>query len=204
MDPERAAGEKESLRRRLRQVRQSIPEQDRPRLVEQIEAAVFSLPAMGEARTVMLFYSFGSEVGTSGMAARILGAGKRLLLPFLDDEVGMQAAEVRPGEALDITSYGPREPAHRVAVDPGEVDVVITPGLGFDRRGHRLGYGGGHYDRYLEGMSERALRVGVAFSVQIVKYVPIERGDQPVDVVVTDAEIINCRTRTWSWDGSAG
>jgi 5-formyltetrahydrofolate cyclo-ligase len=196
MDPERAASEKASLRIRLRRVRQSIPELDRPRLVEQIEAGVFSLPEMAEARTVMLFYSFGSEVGTTGMAARILGARKRLLLPFLDDEAGMEAAEVRPGEALRSTGYGPREPGHRVAVNPGEVDVVITPGLGFDRRGHRLGYGGGHYDRYLQRLSERALRVGVAFSAQIVGHVPIEFGDQPVDIVVTDDEIIFCRSRT--------
>jgi 5-formyltetrahydrofolate cyclo-ligase len=203
MDPERTAGEKASLRRRLRQVRQSIPEQDRPGLVEQIEDAVLSLPEMEAARTVMLFYSFGSEVGTSGMAARVLGAGKRLLLPFLDEEAVMEAAEVQPGTALTLTSYGPREPAHRVAVSPGEVDVVVTPGLGFDRRGHRLGYGGGHYDRYLERMSERALRVGVAFSVQIVRHVPVEPNDQPVDVVVTDTEVINCRTRTWSSDGFA-
>jgi 5-formyltetrahydrofolate cyclo-ligase len=195
MDPERAASEKASLRIRLRQVRQSIPEQDRPRLVEQIEAGVFSLPEMEEARTVMLFYSFGSEVGTTGMAARILGAGKRLLLPFLDDEAGMEAAEVKPGDALRVTGYGPREPAHRVAVDPGEVDVVITPGLAFDRRGHRLGYGGGHYDRYLARLSDRALRIGVAFSAQIVTHVPIEFGDQPVDIVATDNEVIHCRSR---------
>jgi 5-formyltetrahydrofolate cyclo-ligase len=156
---------------------------------------------MEAARTVMLFYSFGSEVGTSGMAARVLGSGKRLLLPFLDEAAGMEAAEVKPGTSLTVTPYGPREPAHRVAVDPREVDVVITPGLGFDRRGHRLGYGGGHYDRYLERMGERALRVGVAFSVQIVRYIPIDALDQPVDVVVTEAETINCRTRSWSSDG---
>jgi 5-formyltetrahydrofolate cyclo-ligase len=203
MDPERTAGEKDALRRRLRQVRQSIPELDRPGLVERIETSVLSLPEMEAARTVMLFYSFGSEVGTSGMAARVLGAGKRLLLPFLDEKAGMEAAEVRPGAPLDVTSYGPREPAHRVAVDPREVDVVVTPGLGFDRRGHRLGYGGGHYDRYLERMGERALRVGVAFSVQIVRWVPTDLGDQPVDVVVTEAEIINARTRSWSTDGFA-
>lgn len=203
MDPERAATEKDYLRVKLRHVRQSIPDEDRPRLVDQIEGAVFSLPGMEHAQTVMLFYSFGSEVGTHGMAARVLGAGKRLLLPFLDDRAGMEAAEVRPGSALAQTSYGPREPEHRVAVNPGEVDVVITPGLGFDRRGHRLGYGGGHYDRYLERMSGEALRIGVAFSVQIVRHVPVEPGDQPVDVVVTDTEIINCRTRTWSSDGFA-
>ena len=196
MDPERAASEKASLRMRLRRVRQSIPEQDRPRLVEQIEDGVFSLAEIEEARTVMLFYSFGSEVGTTGMAARILGAGKRLLLPFLDEEEGMEAAEVKPGEALRVSDYGPREPAHRVAVHPGEVDVIITPGLGFDRRGHRLGYGGGHYDRYLERLSDTALRIGVAFSSQIVGHVPIQLGDQPVDIVVTDDEIIFCRSRT--------
>ncbi len=105
----------------------------------------------------------------------------------------MQAAEVRAGDALDQTAYGPREPRERIAVDPETVDVVVTPGLAFDREGNRLGYGGGYYDRYLARMGDAILRVGVAFSLQLVGRVPHEHEDQPVDVVVTDQGVLDTR-----------
>lgn len=150
------------------------------------------MPEFASARTVLLFYSFGSEVATRGMAARALADGKRLLLPYLEGGT-MEAAEVRSDDELVPTGYGPREPGRRVPVDPAEVDVVVTPGLAFDRRGHRLGYGGGHYDRYLGRLGPAATRVGVGFSAQVVEHVPNEPGDQPVDLVVTDEGKIDCR-----------
>ena len=61
-----------------------------------------------------------------------------------------------------------------MAVDPDEVDLVITPGLAFDRAGHRLGYGGGHYDRYLGRARPEAPRVGIGFPLQLVDEVPVE------------------------------
>jgi len=73
------------------------------------------------------------------------------------------------------------------------VDVVVTPGLAFDREGNRLGYGGGYYDRYLQRMGRAAARVGIAFSLQIVDRVPAEPGDQRVDVIVTDQEVLDLR-----------
>jgi 5-formyltetrahydrofolate cyclo-ligase len=178
--------EKDDLRREMARLRASMPPPERARLTDLVEETLFGLPQVGSARTVLLFYSFGTEVGTAGMAARLLADGKRLLLPFLTEAGDMEAAEVRPGERLEASDYGPREPPSRVPVDPSAVDLVVAPGLAFDREGHRLGYGGGHYDRFLARMGGEAPRVGVAFSLQIVERVPVEPGDEPVDVVVTD------------------
>jgi 5-formyltetrahydrofolate cyclo-ligase len=105
----------------------------------------------------------------------------------------MEAAEVLPADGLVPSTYGPKEPAHRVAVEPDAVDVVVAPGLAFDRRGHRLGYGGGHYDRYLRRLGAAALRAGIAFSEQLVEEVPVEARDELLDVLVTDAEVIDLR-----------
>jgi 5-formyltetrahydrofolate cyclo-ligase len=176
----------------MRTQRQEIPRAERARLSLRVEEAFFSLPEVGRARRVLLFYSFGSEVGTAGMAERVLAEGKSLVLPFLE-KGRMEAAEVRPSEPLRPTGYGPREPLRRVAVDPGSVDLVVAPGLAFDRGGHRLGYGGGHYDRYLGRLGRGAVRIGVGFSAQLVDRVPAGPGDERVDLVVTDAEIIDCR-----------
>jgi len=184
--------DKGAFRDRMRALRGTIPPLERARLADLVEGNLFALPEVAASRTVLLFYSFGSEVATRGMASRALGGGKRLLLPYLEAGT-MEAAEVRSHDELVPTGYGPREPARRVAVEPAEVDLVVTPGLAFDRRGHRLGYGGGHYDRFLGRLGPAAARVGIGFSLQLVERVPDEPGDQRVDLVVTDAEVIDCR-----------
>jgi 5-formyltetrahydrofolate cyclo-ligase len=186
------AERKATMRRRMLRVRAQIPQGDRARLSALIEEALFALPEVASARTLLLFYSFGSEVATRDMIRRALGAGARVLLPYLEDG-RMEAAEVRPGDELSPTEYGAREPARTVPVDPGEVDVVVTPGLAFDRAGRRLGYGGAHYDRFLDRLSPEALRVGIAFSAQLVDEVPAGPRDRRVQVVVNEAGAIDCR-----------
>jgi 5-formyltetrahydrofolate cyclo-ligase len=185
--------EKAELRARMRALRAALPPEERLRLATAVEKRVFALPEMAAARTVLLFYSFGSEVETSEMARRVHVEGKRLLLPFLERE-RMEAAEVLPEDELVPSAYGPREPVRRVAVDPAEVDVVIAPGLAFDRDGYRLGYGGGHYDRYLSRMGGRALRIGIGFAGQLLERVPREPVDERLDLVVTDAMVVDRRT----------
>ncbi len=180
---------KAAIRTQVRSVRDSIPATDRATWGRRIEDRLFTLPAIRDAGTVLVFYSFGSEVPTRGVIDRLLGEGQRVLLPYMEGG-DMKAAELRQGDELDATSYGPREPSHRVAVDPADVDVVITPGMAFDRSGHRVGYGGGNYDRYLARLGPNAARVGIAFHVQVLAEVPHGPDDQPVDFVVTDQETI--------------
>ena len=161
-------------------------------MAREVEERLFGLPDVQAARTVLLFYSFGSEVETSGMADRVHAERKRLLLPYLEAE-RMEAGEVLPDDELVPSTYGPREPARRVAVDPAEVDVVIAPGLAFDREGYRLGYGGGYYDRYLHRMGSRAVRIGIGFAGQLVERVPREPGDERLDLIVTDTRVVDPR-----------
>jgi 5-formyltetrahydrofolate cyclo-ligase len=178
----------------MRDIRGSIPPEERLRLVGDIQANLYRLPAVSQAGTILFFYSFGSEVPTAAMIQRSLDAGTRVLLPFLQGSE-MDAAELLPGDSLIASAYGPKEPANRVGVDPSEVDVVITPGLAFDSQGFRLGYGGGHYDRYLSRLGRGSMRVGIAFHLQIVPSVPHGPKDQPLDLVVTELETITCRPR---------
>jgi len=183
--------EKDAVRARMRGIRSSMSPEERIRKAGEIQANLFRLPQVIEARTVLLFYSFGSEVPTAGMIQRLLDSGTRVLLPFVEG-LDMDAAELRPGDSLAATAYGPKEPSNRVAVDPAEVDTVITPGLAFDPHGYRLGYGGGHYDRYLLRLRPGSLRVGIAFHLQLVPSVPHGPEDQPLDFVVTEQETIDC------------
>ncbi|HYT79408.1 MAG TPA: 5-formyltetrahydrofolate cyclo-ligase [Actinomycetota bacterium] len=184
--------QKDALRARMRGIRSSISPEERIRLSGEIKANVFRLPQVAEAGTILLFYSFGSEVPTTAMIQGLLDSGTRVLLPFVEGP-DMDAAELRPGDSLAATTYGPKEPSKRVAVDPAEVDTVIAPGLAFDTYGYRLGYGGGHYDRFLMRLRQGSFRVGIAFHLQLVPSVPHGAGDQPLDFVVTERGTIDCR-----------
>ena len=159
-------------------------------MAKRVEERLFSLPAIRDARTVLLFYSFGSEIPTGDIIRRLLDEGRRVLLPYMEGSE-MRAAELHPDDSPVRTSYGPKEPPDRMPVDPSGVDVVIAPGLAFDRSGHRIGYGGANYDRYLGRLGSGATRVGIAFHVQLLPEVPHGPDDQPVDFVVTDQETIS-------------
>jgi 5-formyltetrahydrofolate cyclo-ligase len=191
---DRPVEDKARLRRRMKALREALPAAERDRRAGLIEDRLLVLSDMARAATVLLFYSFGSEVATRGIAARLRREGRRVLFPYLEGG-DIEAAEAGPeGEALIPTTYGPREPSRRRPVDPRQIDVVVTPGLAFDRRGARLGYGGGHYDRYLSGLDERTVRVGIAFREQVIDRVPERASDQRVHLVVTDLEVIDCRS----------
>jgi 5-formyltetrahydrofolate cyclo-ligase len=189
MDP--LAEEKATLRARMRAVRGALPLEERASLAGLIEARLVDLPAVRRARTALLFYSFGSEVPTAGIARRLIDRGQRVLLPYLE-ETTMEAAELRADQPPVATTYGPKEPPDRVPVDPAEVDVIVTPGLGFDRAGYRIGYGGGYYDRYLLRLGPRATRIGIGFDAQVLEAVPHGERDERLDFIVTNRETIDC------------
>ena len=173
----------------MRRARARLGAEDR--VARAASATTLLLGVVGEAGTVMVFYSFGSELATAGLVRRLEDAEVRVLLPRLSPE-GMEAAEA---PALETSGYGPMEPTGP-AVDPAEIDAVVVPGLAFDGEGRRLGYGGGHYDRFLPQLREDALRIGLGFDFQVVEEVPSEAWDEPVDIVVTDAGVIEAgRTR---------
>ncbi|HEX8100240.1 MAG TPA: 5-formyltetrahydrofolate cyclo-ligase [Actinomycetota bacterium] len=183
------AAEKERLRTKMRAVRDAIPLGERTRMARRIEENLFSLPEVEAARTVLLFSSFGSEVPTDDMIERLLREGRSVVLPYLVER-RMEAAGITASDPLVATSYGPKEPPHRVSVDPIGIDVAIAPGLAFDRQGYRLGYGGGHFDRYLGRLRSDASRVGIAFAVQLIPNVPRGPGDTSMHIVVTEQEVI--------------
>jgi 5-formyltetrahydrofolate cyclo-ligase len=85
---------------------------------------------------------------------------------------------------------GLRNPESGNAVAIGEIDMVVVPGLGFDRKGNRLGRGGAYYDRFFSNENLHAVRCGLAYHKQLVDKVPVTERDQTVDMVVTDAEVL--------------
>jgi 5-formyltetrahydrofolate cyclo-ligase len=182
---------KRGIRRAVLTARDALTADDRSLRDRAITERLLSLPEVRDARTVMAFWSFGSEVSMHPLLTALADAGAVTALPRI---VGadLEVRSYAPGDAVTPTSFGAMEPADGRTIQPGDVDVVCVPGIAFDRAGRRVGYGGGFYDRFLK-RAELAVRVGVAYDVQVVAdELPSGAFDLRVDVIVTDTETIRC------------
>ena len=182
---------KAQLRRELKRKRAALSPEERRQCSLRICALVEASPVFRQARTVFLFASFGTEVDTFPLLGRALLSGKRVALPrTLLSEKRLVFHRIFTLGELVPGAYGiPEPPPENPVVPCEEADLVLVPGLAFDREGFRLGYGGGFYDRILRKI--RAPRVGLAFSFQLIERVPREEHDLPVDGVVTE--------KGWFW-----
>jgi len=93
---------------------------------------------------------------------------------------------------LAVETSGMRNPVTGLPMPIEEIDLIITPGLGFDESGNRLGRGGGYYDKFFDSKNLRADKVAIAFSEQIVEEIPVTQRDRKVDLLITDEKIIKC------------
>ena len=150
-----------------------------------------------DLRSYFLFVSFRSEVETLGLINQLLGRGKIVTVPLVSvREKKMTAVRlINPEEDLVPGYYGILEPSRKIVeerkIDPASIDIVVLPGSVFDEKGGRLGYGGGFYDRFLAlEIRPSALRVALAFDMQILVEVPQQPHDMPVDFIITENRII--------------
>ena len=151
------------------------------------------LPCFDSAKCVLLYASKRGEVHTDGIIQSALSLGKKVALPVTIKEGNvLELYEIKGIDELSEGAFGILEPARNPErrVQPEEVELVMVPGVSFDRRGHRLGYGMGYYDSLLKKV--KGCKVGLAYDMQIVEHVPDEPHDVAVDMVVTQSETIMC------------
>ncbi len=190
VDPPGLAEAKSALRKMVLGQREAMDAGARAALSRAITLDIAALDAYRRSRVVMAYVSFGSEFQTGDVIRHVLDAGKTLVLPRINRaRRALEIYEVRePVRDLEPGGWGILEPrpdrCARVEMDI--VDVVLVPGLAFDARGWRLGYGGGYYDRLLGGLTARPPLVAGAFEAQMVGAVPIGAHDVPMDIVVTE------------------
>lgn len=177
---------KDELRIRFRAIRDSLSPAQRRQGSGAIAHHLRSLPKYREAHTVVLYASFGSEVDTAPIQATARSDGKRLGLPRVVGR-NLELREWREDSALVPGRFGiPEPPDEAPQISPTQVDLIVVPGLVFDHRGARLGYGGGYYDRLLRA-ALKAYRVGVAFEAQLIRHLPSTQLDVPVDCLITES-----------------
>lgn len=148
-------------------------------------------PEFKRAEVVMVFLSAAHEIDTSSLVLHAWEAGKRVLAPRISwEQRRMLPTEIR--SLTDDISRGPlgmREPTSGPPIPVADIDLVLVPGLGFDRLGNRLGRGRGFYDRFLAHRDFRGVACGLALAEQFVDAVPAGPHDRSVGLLVTDKQV---------------
>jgi len=155
-------------------------------------AEVFFRSVVPASRAVIAgYWPHQTELDCRPLLARACESGRTCVLPVVDSaSQHLIFRQWRPGDILKTGRYDVLEPADDAATF--RPDVVIVPLLAFDRRGYRLGYGAGFYDKTLSYLRRQGtvLAVGYAFAVQEVENVPHDQYDEPLDWIVTPAEAV--------------
>ncbi len=151
---------------------------------------VVDLPVFRSARTILCYASFGGEVDSFALMQKALDQKKRVALPLVrKEDKRIIAMLINSLNGLKPGAYGIPTPADIAgnAVAPEELDLVVVPGVAYDRLNNRLGRGAGYYDRFLSALPAATPTIGLAYDIQMVDVLPrIEAHDRPVSLVITN------------------
>ncbi|MCX5886481.1 MAG: 5-formyltetrahydrofolate cyclo-ligase [Proteobacteria bacterium] len=189
---------KRALRKKVLALRDALTSEERVRKSRAIKSLLFQLPEFIQAKTVMFFVSFRSEVLTEEMVREALALGKKVVVPVTDLENHCLILSELKDCDHDLVpgTYGILEPQKEKIkeVRPDELDLIVVPGSVFDEKGRRIGYGGGYYDKLLRCLQGKIPVAALAFELQIVDEVPCNpERDIPVDLIITENRVIRCR-----------
>ena len=186
--------DKKELRQQLLKRLLSLAESEIKRRSKNVEEKLSNLPIYKQAKTIMVYCPLKGEVDILGMIKKDM-ATKRFCFPVMD----VKANDLRTFEVKDLDNdfilgpYNVREPdtTKTKELGVGEIDIVIVPGLAFDRHRNRLGRGAGFYDRFISRTAPSTKKIGIAFEFQILDNLPVDLSlDQKVDVVIGEDLIV--------------
>jgi 5-formyltetrahydrofolate cyclo-ligase len=153
------------------------------------QVRLLETPEFAEAATLGLYSSVFNEVSTEELFHAARRLGKRVVYPRVCGEL-LEFVEVIRQSELKPGSFGILEPSGAEVVPTAALDLLLVPGVAFDQKGYRLGYGKGFYDRSLHKVDRRPGLVGLCFDFQLVAELPVETHDIGMDMLVTEARTL--------------
>lgn len=189
---------KKSIREQSHANRNALVEKDE--LSKLILARVMALPEYHAAKTVMFYVDVRSEVRTRQALPLALESGKRIIIPYCVDGE-LELFHLESMDELELGMYRILEPKAELRtiavkkIDVEELDLILVPGVAFDRRGGRTGHGKGYYDKLLEHRRADTPLVALAFECQMFPEIPMDDHDIYMDKVVTEEAVYEGRGR---------
>ncbi len=174
---------KRIIRSKIKARLESQRERDRRRKSRLIKEALFGVSVFKKAKRVMFYIAFGGEVDTEDMIKEAQELGKIIVVPVCKKNRIIKACLLGKDAKLARGPYGIWEPVVQECVDLKHLDLVIVPGIAFDKKGNRLGRGKGYYDRFLKRLPRKTTSIGLAYDFQILPSVPAKAHDVGVNKV---------------------
>lgn len=169
-------------------------QEQKDELSKHIVARFMARPEYATAKTVMFYVDARSEVRTRHSLADAIASGKKIVVPWCNPHQELELFHLADMDELALGMYKILEPKeehrklpHKV-VQPEELDLIMVPGVAFDRRGARMGHGFGYYDKLLARVRPGVPKVALAFECQFFDEIPTQEHDQFMDIIMSEAQ----------------
>lgn len=180
---------KDEIREDMRAKRRALSKDDVKVKSDEIRQRLFRVESVKSAETVCTFISAFKEPDTVEIIKELWKQGKKVVVPITDIESGtLSLSYISSMDDMTKGAYGILEPKTVHTADETDIDVILVPGLAFDRNGERMGFGKGYYDRLLE--NSKAVKIGLCYDFQILEKIPTESHDVPMNFIITEKEIL--------------
>jgi len=184
--------EKVIIRKQFLDCRKQLDALTYSRSSQQIQQQLIDSECFVRAKSLALYSPINNEVATEQLFAAARGLDKKIYYPrVVGDELDF--FEVRASNELMRGAFGVAEPVSGEKISVADLDLIVVPGVAFDLRGYRLGYGRGFYDRQLVGKPTGTISVGLCFKIQLCDLLPTETHDQALDFIATETKFIPCQ-----------
>lgn len=183
-----AAGKTE-LRKRLKKARAQFSAAQVSKSSEQVSRQILACDAYRKARCIMGYLAFGKELSVDAVLSAALAEGKKVVVPLVKSTTEMVPVVLRNMQDFELDRYGirsVRQPA--VQCEPGSIDLVLVPGVAFDRAGGRLGMGAGYYDRFLP-RTQGAVLMGIAYDDLLQQKLPKDEFDVCMQLLASESGV---------------
>lgn len=144
---------------------------------------------LDDKKNIFIYIDFKNEVKTKYLIEYLLMKNKNIYVPITIKKTReLKVCKLEDIKDLEISTYGIKEPKKdkQIIVDKNILDVIIVPGVAFDKEYYRMGYGGGYYDKFLVSLENTPLKIGIAFKEQIHEQIPKEEHDIKMDYLFYD------------------
>jgi len=189
---------KNKIRNKLLTQRLNLSPKEVSILSEKITKKIKLLPEFKKAKTILLYHPIKNEVDPTPLFATTKSSktSKKIFAFPLTHSAShrMTLHEITDLNDLELDEFNIKSPTKkhkRIAIK--NIDLVITPGLAFDKNGHRIGYGKGYFDKLFKSLSTNCVKIALAYDFQITENVPAEKHDKKVDMIVTEKRIIKIK-----------
>lgn len=185
---------KKELRKIMIEKRDNIHKEEKAVMDKNIIFSLKEKEFYKNSKNIFIYLGFGSEIDTMSYIQDFINDGKHIFIPRTDIKTKkMEAVEITSLDGLKENKYGILEPNdNKEEFYKNNLDLIILPGVAFDHSGRRIGYGGGYYDRYLEDIDKRIIKVALIYDFQLLENVPAEEHDIKADYIITETMSIKC------------